>query len=202
MKELDMAFTLGLDLDGVCGDYVAEFRRHVARATGVDEATLADPASWSFVDSWPNAVRDLDHYMELHSNAVKDGLFRGLQPMTGVQQALWTLSDNDVYIRIVTHRLLGKGMHQLAAADTIAWLDRHDLPYRDLCFMGEKAQVEADVYIDDAPHNILSLRASGAEAIVFDAPYNQHLEGPRAYSWDEACEMVLERQQAWKARQA
>lgn len=193
-------FTLGLDLDGVVGDYVVEFRRHVSRALGVPETELPDPHTWSFVESWP-VIRDHEHFMQLHTDAVRDGMFRGLPMMKGASEALWRLSDNDVYIRVVTHRLLGKGMHMTAASDTVAWLDRHNIPYRDLCFVGQKSQVGANVYIDDAPHNIQALQEAGAEVIIFDAPYNRDAVGPRARNWDEAAQMILDRQARWAAEQ-
>jgi 5'-nucleotidase len=83
-----------------------------------------------------------------------------------------------VWIRIITHRLLFNGLHEPSAADTAVWLDQHDIPYRDLCFIGDKAMVGADLYIDDSPHNIVNLREAGRTAVVFDQRYNRHLDGP------------------------
>ena len=60
----------------------------------------------------------------------------------------------------------------------MAWLDQHGIPYRDLCFLGDKPEVEADAYVDDAPHNVEALRAAGNDVIVFDQPYNGHVDGP------------------------
>jgi 5'-nucleotidase len=71
-------------------------------------------------------------------------------------------------------------------------LDTHRIPYRDLCFLGAKPEVQADAYIDDAPHNIEQLRAAGNDVIAFDQPYNQHIEGPRAMNWLEVEAMVIE----------
>ena len=51
----------------------------------------------------------------------------------------------------------------------------------------------ADIYIDDAPHNITALRGAGCEAIIFDQPYNQQLEGLRARDWGEVEEIVMDR---------
>jgi 5'(3')-deoxyribonucleotidase len=79
----------------------------------------------------------------------------------------------------------------VAVADTVEWLDRHSIPYRDLCFLGDKPQVEADAYIDDAPHNIEALRSSGAEAVIFSQRYNSEVEGPRAAGWSEVEDWVL-----------
>ena len=64
--------------------------------------------------------------------------------------------------------------------------------YRDICFLGDKPEVEADIYLEDAPHNIASLRSSGNSVIVFDAPYNQEVDGPRATSWLNCEQMILD----------
>jgi 5'-nucleotidase len=78
-------------------------------------------------------------------------------------------------------------------AGTAAWLDANRIPYRDLCFLGAKPQVEADAYIDDAAHNIEALRRAGNTVIVFDQPYNRHItDGPRARTWAEVETIVAE----------
>jgi 5'(3')-deoxyribonucleotidase len=83
--------------------------------------------------------------------------------------------------------------HEKAVADTAAWLDANKIPYRDLCFLGAKPQVEADAYIDDAPHNIAQLRSAGNTVIAFEQPYNRDIDdGPRARSWGEVEEIVTD----------
>lgn len=181
----DRMVTLGLDLDGVVGDYTGEFRRFVSRYTGVSEANIPTPTGWNFAESgWPFTQ---DEYMDFHARAVQDGMFRSMAPMPGASETLWWLADHDVRIRVITHRLLRKGDHGLVVADTVRWLDNHSIPYNDLCFMGAKADLGGvDVFIDDAPHNIANLREAGHQAVVFDAPYNQDVPGPRVHDWDEA----------------
>ena len=50
-----------------------------------------------------------------------------------------------------------------------------------------------DAYIEDGPHNIEAFQRDGRDVIIFDQPYNRHLEGPRAASWAEIEGMVLDR---------
>lgn len=196
-----MSFVLGVDLDGVCGDYTAMFRHFVARSLGVPESTLPEPTSWSYADcNW--GIRDDKHFFELHNDAVRRGLFRSMAPMAGVSKNLHALHEEGVHIRIITHRLVSTGLHRIAASDTVEWLDNNDIPYWDLCFQGRKSEVAADCYIDDAPHNVENLRAAGGYVIVFDAPYNQHVDGPRAKTWDEAYELILARRDAVAAERA
>lgn len=47
---------------------------------------------------------------------------------------------------------------QVAASQTIDWLDRQGILYRDLCLLPDKAAVGANLYIDDTPDNVEALR--------------------------------------------
>lgn len=184
-----MTFIFGVDLDGVCGDYTAAFRAVAATHLGVDEGDLAGPDTWDFAE-WGI---DRPTFEMLHRRAVMDErIFLTMEPMPGVADALWRLSDAGVWIRVITHRLAVNWGHAVAVSDTVAWLDAVGIPYRDLCFLGHKPQVEADLYIDDAPHNVSALREQGNHVIVFDAPYNRGLAGPRAADWEEVEQLVAD----------
>ncbi len=183
-------FILGVDLDGVCGDHTEAFRQVVAAEQGVDPATLSPQTSWNFYE-WG---LDDDSFLELHRKGVLEHrMFATMPVIEGVADALWRLSDAGVWIRLITHRLYTNWGHAIAVADTVTWLDTAGIPYRDLCFLGQKPQVEAHVYVDDAPHNVEALRAEGNEVIVFDQPYNRAVEGPRARDWAEVEQLVLAR---------
>lgn len=182
---------LGLDIDGVQADYESAFRHKVAQYLGVDPATIGPQTDWSFVRSgWP--IRSDEHFRTLHAAAVRDGMFRQMDEIPGASRAIWAMSDAGVHVRIVTHRLCAKGTHAAAGTDTILWLDEHNIPYRDLTFVADKPAVLADVYVDDAPHNVEALRAAGAYVICFDQLYNRHVPGPRARDWSEVVELVAE----------
>jgi 5'(3')-deoxyribonucleotidase len=182
-------FVLGVDLDGVCGDHRAAFATVVAEELGVDPASLPPQRSWEFSE-WG---LDAEEFERLHRKAVSTHhMFRSMPIVEGCAEALWRLSDAGVWIRLITHRLYANWGHATAVGDTVAWLDARGIPYRDLCFLGHKPQVEADAYVDDAPHNVGALRATGATVIVFDQPYNRELAAPRARSWSEVERLVLE----------
>ncbi len=178
---------LGVDLDGVCADYSAGFREVVAADRGIDPDDLPMPTRWGF-HHW--GLDDAD-YARLHKLAVTDKrMLRHLPAIEGCADALWRLSDLGAWIRIITHRLYVNWGHAITVSDTVAWLDEHRIPYRDICFLGAKPQVEADAYIDDAPHNIVALREAGNTVIIFDQPYNRELDGYRAEDWGEVEELV------------
>jgi 5'(3')-deoxyribonucleotidase len=181
-------FVLGVDLDGVCGDHAEAFRRIVAAERGIELSSLPSQETWDFTE-W-----DLDRaeFERLHRLAiVEHRMFRTMPVIPGAAETLWRLSDAGVWIRLITHRLYTNWGHAVAVADTVEWLDKHSIPYRDLCFLGDKPQVEAHAYVDDAPHNVEALRSSGAEAVIFSQPYNADVEGPRAAGWSEVEDWVL-----------
>jgi 5'(3')-deoxyribonucleotidase len=181
----------GVDLDGVCGDFSTAFRAVVADDLGVDADALPPRSNWDFSE-W--GIRDEDHFRVVHRRAVLEHrVFREMPVVEGCAEALWRLSDAGVWIRIITHRLYVNWGHHEAVTDTVDWLDRHAIPYRDLCFLGAKPEVDADIYIDDAPHNITALRDAGNEVIAFAQPYNVDVGGLRASTWEEVESIVLAR---------
>jgi len=190
----DVPLVLGVDLDGVCADYEGAFRASVARQ--YDRPPDSMPPQ-TVMDAYSQWGLTFEAFEEAHRRAVlEDRIFRHMAPLPGVSDALWQLSDAGVWIRIITHRLIFNWAHETSAADTAAWLDAHQIPYRDLCFIGDKPNVGADLYVDDSPANILSLRAAGRTAIVFDQPYNRDLPAPRAHSWDTVVELVVQELEA------
>jgi 5'-nucleotidase len=183
-------FILGVDLDGVVANHTYRFREIYAELKGIDPTTLTLERSWDFHE-WGFDEGEYAHY---HRIAVMEhDMFRTMPAMDGAADVLWRLSDAGVWIRIITHRLYVHWGHEKAIADTAAWLDIHKIPYRDLCFLGAKPQVEADAYIDDAPHNIQQLRDAGNTVIAFEQPYNRDLPGdPRAQTWADVEQIVTD----------
>ena len=183
-------FVFGVDLDGVCGDFTLAFREVAAEELGVPARELPLERSWDFRE-WGFVEGD---YERVHLRAVLEKrILRSLPVIEGAADALWRMSDAGIWIRIITHRLYVNWSHAVAITDTVDWLDTARIPYRDLCFLGAKPEVEADAYIDDGPHNVLALRAQGNDVIVFDQPYNRDCAGPRARTWDDVEAYVLAR---------
>jgi FMN phosphatase YigB (HAD superfamily) len=191
------AFVFGVDLDGTCADFYGGLRPIAAEWLGVAVDRLPETVSWGLpewgIDKAPGG------YERLHRFAVTQrGLFRCLKPMPGAPAALRRLSSEGVRIRIITHRLAIKYFHQPAVQQTIEWLDHYDIPYWDLCFMEDKAAVGANLYIEDAPDNVAKLRADNHPTIVFTNSTNKDLPAPRADTWEQAVDLVLEQQAEWK----
>jgi 5'-nucleotidase len=196
-KDSSRPFVLGVDIDGVLADYDGAMRDHTSKFMSVPRESIPQTNEWSLVRSgWP--FESEQHFLDTHRRAVTEKrMFLTMDPIDGAADALKHLSDLEVHIRIITFRLVVKGAHQTAVADTAAFLDLHNIPYRDLCFLKDKAALagETDLLIDDAPHNVDAVRqASGLDAaMVFDQPYNRQVEGLRAMNWNDVVNEVERR---------
>ncbi len=191
-------FALGVDLDGVVADFYGGLRVIATEFLGVPLDTLAKQVRYGLPE-W-----ELDRaggYEALHRFAVTQrNLFRELVPLPGAPAVIRRLSAKDVRIRIITHRLYIKFFHLETVQQTTEWLEHHGIPYWDLCFMKDKAAVGANLYIEDSPGNVQALRADGHPTIVFTNSTNLELPGPRANSWQEVEDLVLQDLDKWKRR--
>lgn len=180
--DLDGHFVLGVDLDGVCADWGSGFRAIAERHLGLDAGHLPPAHTWEMTE-WGLEPGQLGELFQIAVD--RERIFRHLPMYPRVSEVLTELSHAGVHIRIVTHRLALPGRHAVVVQDTVEWLDEHEIPYWDLCFLGRKSDLELDLLIDDAPHNVESLRAHGRNVLVMDQPYNQHVGGPRVRDWTE-----------------
>ena len=192
----DTIFTLGVDLDGVVGDFYRSMRKIAAEWLNKPVETLTTEVSFG-LDEWN--IAELGGYDRLHRFAVTQrNIFREMEPIEHAPAILRKLSNQGIRIRIITHRLFLKYSHRTTITQTVDWLDNYDIPYWDICFMNDKGAVGAHVYIDDAPENIISLRNQGCKTIVFSNSTNRDLPGPRAKTWFEVESLVMDAREEWK----
>ncbi|MCL4434766.1 MAG: 5'-nucleotidase [Actinobacteria bacterium] len=194
-------FVLGVDLDGVVADFYGRLRVIAAEWLGrsVEELSMdgSDISQWGIGEGQ-------DDYERLHRFALTErNLFSTMDPIPGAPQALRGLSRKGVRIRIVTHRLVFKRLHRQSVMQTVKWLDHHDIPYWDLCFLGEKSAVDADCFVDDTPEQVERLAQAGKHVIVYTNFTNTNfdftharfsgMEGKlsRASNWDEVVAQVI-----------
>ena len=72
---------LGVDLDGVCGDYTAAFASVVARERSIDPSALPAQRGWDFSE-WE--LEDLGGFDAVHRAAVMEHrMFRTMPVMPG-----------------------------------------------------------------------------------------------------------------------
>jgi 5'(3')-deoxyribonucleotidase len=183
------AFTLGVDLDGVCADYSTAMRPIAAEWLGVPERDLPEDHDWAMT-RW--GVHPEEVFPLLRFAVTERDLYRSMPMLAGAGPALRRLSAH-VSIRIITHRLVVQHAHQRVVAETVEWLDHHGIPYTDLCFIGPKGEVDADLYLEDGPHNLRALLGAHRDVIAFSHYYNRDVRMPRdhrALDWREAEPLV------------
>lgn len=179
---------LGVDLDGVCADFYGRMREIAAEWFERPVEDLSKDVSFGLTE-W--GVADEEQYASLHRFAVTQReLFTTTPMIPGARKHLRLLSDEGARIRIITHRLFLHYFHKVAVTQTIDWLDRSGIPYWDLCFMKQKEQVGADVYVDDSAANVVRLRTRGLYTICFANSTNREVADPRAKSWTEVYRLV------------
>jgi hypothetical protein len=190
-------FVLGLDLDGTCADFYARMREIASEWTGQPLESLPVEPQWG-LGNWGIGM---DNYTRLHRFAVTQrGLFETMKPIADAPQAIRRLGTEGIRIRIITHRLFIRYFHEVAVQQTVRWLDYWSIPYWDLCFMRDKGEVGADLYVEDSPENILALRARNKEVIILSNPTNVGLAddpGGRADGWLAAEKMIRRRYYDW-----
>ncbi len=179
---------IGVDLDGVCADFYGRMREIAAEWFERPITELTPDVSWG-LHEW--GIGDSSHYDSLHRFAVTQrSLFSSMEMIPGARKYLRLLSDEGYRIRIVTHRLFIHYFHATAVEQTVNWLDTHGIPFWDLCFMKEKSQVGADIYIEDTPANVEQLRGKGFHTICFGNSTNRLVAPPRADSWSDVYALV------------
>ena len=189
-------FILGVDLDGVVGDFYGKIRKIAAEWLNKPIESLSPDVTFG-LDEW--GINEFGGYERLHRFAVTQrNIFGDMEPIEHAPAILRKLSNQEIRIRIITHRLFLKYSHRTTINQTVDWLDKYDIPYWDLCFMKDKGAVGAHVYIDDAPDNIINLRKLGCKTIVFSNSTNRDLPGPRANDWFDVERIVMEAREEWK----
>ena len=192
----DTIFILGVDLDGVVGDFYGSMREIAAEWLNKPLEALTTEVTFG-LDEW--GIAEFGGYDRLHRFAVTQrNIFRDMKPIENAPAILRKLSSQGIRIRIITHRLFLKYSHRTTITQTVDWLDNYDIPYWDICFMNDKGAVGAHVYIDDSPANIISLRNQGCKTIVFGNSTNRDMPGPRANNWPEVESLVMEAREEWR----
>lgn len=191
-------FVLGLDLDGCVADFVAQMRVIYSEWMGIPLADLTPRPSYGFPE-W--GLQNLEDYNRLHRYAVTQReLFLAMPPIAGAIPSLQRLSAEGVHIRIATHRLFIAYFHEAAASQTIRWLERHGIPYWDLCLIKDKSAVRADLFVEDNGDNIEALDRKRVPVICMNNPTNEGRDLPatRVDSWDEAEAEIRARYYDWR----
>lgn len=196
--------TVLVDLDNVVYPFT-EVMAHLVAREGLANSMPADLmkvySSWHVWDDWQVSEGGFNHLWE---KAIQSGEMWGVtetvaaRPLEKAVQALWTLSDREWHIHLVTSRLNKFRLHDEAVTHTAEWLKWANIPYRSLTFTEDKSRILGDAIIDDKLDNLRNHPAP--TKILFPAPHNTNelvpadvrtlLTGEGIYPWDEVVEVL------------
>lgn len=174
---------LGIDIDGVLADTDVGWAAYFSRnKCGTIHAASPSKYYW---DNWKDLCKECFDKV-LHTPEC----IHSIPVMQDAEDALLRLYSQYRLI-VVTSR------DPSDAIPTQQWLKWHRLlPYFEtvIHFDDKRSILEhygAVAHIDDAPGKIESLKGSTVQPIIFDAPYNQDVQGKRVRGWMEATEYLL-----------
>ena len=77
--------------------------------------------------------------------------------------------------------------------DTLIWLGENKIPSKEIHFIEDKWNINCDVYIDDAPHQLENFVKHVPEKLIlrFVRPYNRPVSGTKdLYDWMELSSLL------------
>lgn len=178
---------IGIDCDGVLYDFAGHITSFFREF--LDDGNLPDPTTWNFFsEEWGMlpGVFWAGVRTAWAGGWVWDGHHGTLGDRWEPRRSLGELSDKGHEIVVVTTR------PDYARESTQEWLAWNQLPHNELIFTEDKTKWNLDVLLDDAPHNIEQAQAAGIRAIIWDQPWNRHVEGERVYAWDQFVNAINE----------
>ena len=184
MTSQPLRLRLGVDLDGVVADFNSGWMRLYNDEFG---AGLSADA----VTTW-DGLHDLTHFSDMGEfwrwarGADRSSIFRYFDTYAGSVEALSKLASRHSIVILTTKP--GWAVH-----DTFAWIAEHKLPTREVHILDEKWRVPCDVYLDDAPHQVVEIHAHRPESAVvrFARPWNSEVPGTHTVAtWDAFVDLV------------
>lgn len=164
---------IGLDIDGVTADFVARVNDAYRQWSG-DEPTDGD-GSYHLASRYPTLPNNKAVW-EMIENT--HGFWETVSVIPGTVGAVHRLLEHEHRIKILTAR---KDTARAATVDWVrSWWPSTTMPEISTGLEpAEKWKIPCQVYVDDAPHVIDSLRANGQRVITFDQPWNQEVPQAR-----------------------
>lgn len=92
-------------------------------------------------------LKGAEHNRENITTAYAQGFLKTLEEEPDATETLWKLSDSGYHIKLLVNRFVTSGLNHKIVAHTTDWLDRHDIPYREILFITKPIGLTSDVYI-------------------------------------------------------
>lgn len=163
---------LGIDLDGVVADFTAGWidlhRREFGSDLVPDGVTM-----WDGLHEFAGFASMEEFWDWARPNATRRSVFRHLRPLPQSLETIRALAGVGHDVVIISAK------PDWAVPDTLAWLSDHEIPTREVHLTFDKHEVDCDLYLDDAPHVLESLRTLRGDRTVcrFIQPWNRPMDG-------------------------
>lgn len=187
---LGLVVRIGIDLDGCAYPFSEEFTPYAAKRLGVEK--LPPIYDWEFHSSqWALSDEQLN---DLIADAfLEQQVWHSAAPYTGFAEALWKLDEAGHTIVICSNRGIRSDIERSAKLVTAKWLLDNRVPYNELILSADKRDADADIFIDDRPQAIPTLRLAGVDAVYMHRKWNQEYPYPRVHDWEEFVQYVEDR---------
>jgi 5'-nucleotidase len=167
-----------LDQDGVLADFELGFHNAWQTKMGHKHPALSPAERRAFYvrDDYPKEFRE-----EVEEIYTASGFFRDLPAISGAMEAVRHLLTLGHDVRICTSPL---NQYRNCVPEKYEWVERHlgpDFVHR-MIVTKDKTVVHGDVLVDDKPV-ITGTRHPNWKHVLFDQPYNRHVDGLRM-TWE------------------
>lgn len=162
-----------IDQDGVLADFNQGFEaawRRAGHAYPVVPSTAR--RHFRLTDEYPADLRS-----DVEAIYTAPGFFRDLPPIPGALDAVHALLAQGHQVGICTSPL---DAYRHCVTEKYEWVERHlgRAFLSRLILTKDKTLIHGDVLIDDKP-TITGLRQPAWQHVIYDQPYNRHVDGPR-----------------------
>ena len=164
---------IGVDLDGVVADFTHGWTSQYKKDFG-KEILEKDITEWGLSKPLTHFEEEIDFW-----NWAKDfngsSIFRNLRTYENAVEVLIELSMAGHEIVILSSK------PWWSIHDTLIWLGENKVPSKEIHFIEDKWNINCDVYIDDAPHQLENFVKHVPEKLIlrFVRPYNRPVSGTK-----------------------
>ncbi len=180
---------IGIDLDGVCYDFIGAFRDYLIKQHGRKAVDLPDAVGWSFYkDQWGLTSEE---YKTIISQGVKDlEIFWRGAPLPGAVDGMKQLYHEGYELVIITARDF-PDVGNFSRYATEYWLSHVGIPYHELHLTHNKTDIDVDLLVDDSPGNLQAYTDMKMRCVAFHQAWNEHcVDYDRVTGWAEVLDFI------------
>lgn len=170
-----MKLQVGLDLDGVLGDFGYDVNRYLLSIGLPPLYTTDEPDRWTFFDAHMSVAEFKKHC----DDGVDAGIiFRG-PPRPHAVETVQKIFDAGHDLIVITDRKFGSDPRNSELA-TIAWWEEHGFPpFKEIAFSADKTVIPTDVFVEDKRENYDMLIDNGTPCALINRPWNMPYDDGR-----------------------